>query len=285
MNSSARIAHSLVTRIANNSSLNANVTNNSIVKEDTSMNINTNTVSRIARRAAASLLAFGGLLALSHTAKADVEIYRFVPPAQAFQVPQGSTYVQIKAGNTDNFTVSNLQFTVGYQYEMWPGTFAYAYVQSSVFNLNPVGHTGESLWLNIPVPVRATNGLPFYGKTLSADIYLNGKLMKHTSFADVAPAPNVQAVVTTTGQNPNNGTNTYSVTFTNNGYADATAAQAIVSTWLYGDGQVGPTQTQPLNIKALAVGQSVTLRFSSQPTMGYSVKGSVTINDKVIGTF
>ena len=275
-----------IARIANNN-LNTNTINNSIVKEDTSMKINTiaNTVSCITRsaRRAASLLAFGGLLALTHSAKADIEVYRFVPPAQAMFVPAGSTYMEVKVGNTSNFTVSGLQITIPLDTPLLAqlhGLPDYYDVTSTPFSLGP----NESKWIYIPVPARGMMGTPFYGQQLSGGVWINDHFYQNVAFQDVAAAANVQANVRMTGQNPNTGTNTYSVTFTNNGYADAAAQTAVVSTWQYGDGQVGAAKTQTLNIPALAVGKSVTLTFTSQPTMGYDIKGNITINNKVVAT-
>ena len=59
------------------------------------MNTNTiarsaNTVSRFARRSAASLLALGGLLALRTRAQADIVVDRFVGPQQVYSYEQAN---------------------------------------------------------------------------------------------------------------------------------------------------------------------------------------------------
>lgn len=261
-------------RIADNTNNNLNNTNNTntIVKEDTSMNINTNTVAntiaRIARRSAA-LLALGGLLALSHTAQADIVVDRWVGTSQALGVPAGSTIMQLKVRNTDNYTVSGVQIAT---LLFTPRLRDFTAPTSSAFSLAPY----QSKWINVVIPARGYNGTALYGQQLGGSAWLSGKASFAINFQDVAPAANVQAGdITMTGQS--NGADLFTVTFTNNGYVASQAQTATVSTWQYADGQVGQAHNQTVNIPALAVGASYMVTLSSQATQGYDIKGYVQV--------
>ena len=103
---------------ANITARNANITrfaNNASIKGDKIMSAFTNTANKSFARSMASarkavaMFALGGALTLATTiARADLKIASFVSPNQDLFAAIGSTVVEVKVTNPDNYTVSGV---------------------------------------------------------------------------------------------------------------------------------------------------------------------------------
>ena len=175
--------------------------------------------------------------------------------------------------NTDGYTVSGVKIqTVPVQDEWVRRAYPCRCKPppaSSPFSLAPY----QSAWITIAIPAKSQQGQSLLGQHLSAVAVLGSHQYTLSNFLNVAAAANVQpGNISMTGQN-SAGADVFTVTFTNNGYVTSTQQTATVSTWLYGDGQIGQALNQTVSLPALAVGASYTVTLTSQATQGYTIKG------------
>jgi hypothetical protein len=252
--------------------LSAGIRQNKI--EDNNMK---NSIVRFVRRAAA-VLAFGGLLALSHSAaNADLVVERWVGPSGALGVPANTTAMQFKVRNTYNYAVSGVRVYTSL-IAIAGSVGSTTSPTSAPFNLAPQ----EVKWINVVIPTYGSNNVPLLGKTLSGMAWVTNGVPFWVSFQNVLPAASLQVGNPTLLSYNNNGSKTYRVAITNNGNANSTAQAVAISTWLYADGQVGAALNQSFTIPGLQVGQSYNITFTTQPTQGYDIKGTITVGGKSV---
>ena len=271
MNSITRFATNLVNRIvcADNASLSS--------PKEISMNSarSNNSITRLAR-GAASLLALVGLLGFSQkAAKADVSIDYMVGPQQNIGVAVGTTALQIKVRNSDAFTVTgiSIQTYVYFDTDVNNGWLVRAMPKSATFSMQP----NSTQWITIPLPTYSLQGNLLVGRHLYAKALMGSHEAWLNNFLDVPAAANVQSGAVKLTRINSDGSKTFTITFTNNGYIASTVTTAYVSTWRYADGPDGPALNLTGAIPALAVGASATLTFTTQPTQGEQIRGTVKV--------
>lgn len=237
--------------------------------------MNTNTFAFVSNTVRA--LALAALVSLSvaqaqTAARADVVIDKFVDPQHTLGVSPGGTALQLKVRNANSYTVSGVTVQtyiylatdlVGWQVRAMP--------RSAALTLAP----GASTWVTINIPAYSIQGPALYGQHLYAKAILNSNVYWLKDFIDLPAQADLEPTVVHT--NTTNGADVFTVTITNNGYAPSTAQKVTVSTWQDADGRNGSVLNQTANIPALQVGQSIRLTFTSQPTNGYQIKGTVQI--------
>ena len=278
----ARIAN--VTRIANN----AVVNNTPSAKEHNIMNAFKTIVTR-----AAQTVGLVALLSLSHTAvKADVVVDDWTPPSRVLNVPAGTTELQLKLYNDDNYSIRgakvNITFWLGWSIDglNFPVPGSETTVTTSPVNMTPY----EDLWVSVTIPRTAPNGEAYFNntafnKTIFATIQ-SGASSFTISFQDVAPSANLQIASVKGPSNYREGTPFYAVV-TNNGYAASTVQPITGSLWADAEGQVSPNYALLGSVPALQPGKSATVTFY-MPTIttygdtGYNdIKGYFTLDGEI----
>jgi len=271
MNCITRFANSLVNRIvcADNASLSS--------QKEISMNTNhfRHSVARITR-GAVGLFALVGLLGFSHkAANADVTIDYMVGPQQNLGVAVGTTALQIKVRNSDAFTVTgiSIQTYVYLDSDVNNGWLVRAMPKSATFSMQP----NSTQWITIPLPTYSLQGNLLVGRQLYAKALMGNHEAWLRNFLDIPAAANVQSGAVRLTRFNSDGSKTFTITFTNNGYIPSTTTTAYVSTWRYADGPDGPALNLTGSIPALAVGASAVLTFTTQPTQGEEIRGTVKV--------
>ncbi len=137
-------------RIANNTNSIAQ-----FAKENNTMK----TFTQFACRAAATF-ALTGILALSHSAaKADVVVDDWIQPSHATGVAAGTTELQLKLYNSDNYSVSGLKVKVTFERtEKFLGitiVLGSTTVQTSAISMTAY----QDKWIAVNIPTKTSNNL------------------------------------------------------------------------------------------------------------------------------
>lgn len=277
MKTITRIAQRFAARIANNQ--------NAIVTEDTAMNtrinnsinndannntnnVRCNTVGRIVRRAA-SLLAFAGLLALTHAAKADAVVDRFEGPQNVYNsadtyLAPGTTAMQLKVHNTSNYTVSGVPVTANIYF---PGDIHNGYrlraAPSTTVSLAP----NQVKWINLIIPDTSLQGQNLHGQYLYAQAVVSNHTYWLNNFLDAAY--NIQAQESSRVTNAD-GSVTFAVTFTNICHIASPQMPVTVNYAPYGEGDVTPKMPLSSSLPVLQPGQWVTRTFTTRSLSNYA---------------
>ena len=283
MNTITRIAANIANRISSSSNTISNNVNPSLKEENT---MNTNSIARknmIARftRNAAALLAFGGLLALSHTAKADVVVEKFEGPQNVYNDPNnyiapGVTAMQLKVRNTFNYNVSNVPVQT------------YIYFAGDVNNGWQVRATpattvslmaGQSKWISILIPNTSLQGQNLRGQYLYAKALCNNREYWLNNFLDAAYT--IAARETSARLNADN-TYTFSIRFTNISHIASPAMNVTVNYAPYAGGDLGQKQPISAALPQLKPGDDTTLTFTTAPLISTAM--DYVDSDLYIGT-
>lgn len=257
---------------------NANSENHTTINTNEEKNMNakliTHTlIARIVRNAAA-LAAFCCLMALSTVAHSQVLIDGIVGPQQTIGVTAGTTAMQVRVHNFNNYAVSgfNVQTYIYLNTDVNNGWLVRAMPASPALSLAAY----ESRWVTLPIPTYSIQGGVLRDKRLTAKAVLLGRETWLNNFLNT-PAQQQFTTQITNVVNNQNGSRTFTLRITNNGLPIAAGQQVIVSTSLYADGAVGAALTQTRSLPALQTGQWTNLSFTTQPTQGYQIKGTISL--------
>jgi hypothetical protein len=230
-------------------------------------------IARIVRNTAA-LAAFCCLMALSTVAHSQVLINSIVGPQQTIGVTPGVTAMQVRVQNFNGYAVSgfNVQTFIYLNTDVNNGWTVRAMPASPALSLAAY----ESRWITIPIPTYSLQGSILRDKRLTAKAVMLGRETWLNNFLN-SPAQQQFTTQILNVYNNANGSRTFTLRITNNGFATTAGQQVTVSTSLYADGSVGAALTQTRSLPVLQTGQSTNMSFTTQPTQGYQIKGIISL--------